>query len=231
MQAWPLSELPEDWAAACAPHLDLAAMRRLQHFLAEEEARAAQEGFRIFPPRNEIFAALQHTPFAKLRCVILGQDPYHGEGQAHGLAFSVREGVKIPSSLRNIFHELRSDLGHAPPPHGCLTDWANRGVLLLNTVLTVRENQANSHANQGWEVFTDAVIAAAKAHPTPIAFLLWGKPAERKAGLIDETRHLVLRSSHPSGLSARRTDAPFIGSRCFSRTNAFLTSQGLAGIF
>jgi len=215
---WPLAALPPDWAAVLRPLIAASQLAALRARLVTE----AQAGATIYPPAAEIFAALHHTRLAALRCVILGQDPYHGAGQAHGLAFSVRPGVKIPSSLRNIFTELRDDLGGPVPADGCLIPWAERGVLLLNTVLSVRAGEPNSHAGLGWEQFSDAVITAVKQHCPRAVFLLWGKPAERKAGLIDATRHLVIRSSHPSGLSARRTAAPFIGSRCFSRANGFL---------
>ena len=224
---WPLRCLPRDWADSLHNHLDLATLARLRSFLAAEIAA----GKTIYPPPREIFAALHHTALSRVRVVILGQDPYHGEGQAHGLAFSVRPGVKIPSSLRNIFTEYENDLGIARPKDGSLLRWADAGVLLLNTVLTVQADTANAHAKRGWEGFTDAVVHVVKAQVPHAVFMLWGKPAEAKAGLIDTTRHLVVRSSHPSGLSARRTAAPFIGSRPFSKANEFLTAHGYGAVF
>lgn len=180
-------------------------------------------GKRIFPPEPQILRALALTPLAALKVVILGQDPYHGMGQAQGLAFSVAPGTRLPPSLRNIFRELEADLGIPPPGTGDLEPWARQGVLLLNTVLTVEEGRAGSHRGRGWEALTDAVIAAASALAPPSAFLLWGAPAQAKAALIDPSRHCVLTAPHPSPLSAHRG---FFGSRPFSQANAFLAAQG-----
>ena len=224
---WPLGCLPADWAASLRGRVDLPALARLRAFLVGEQ----QAGKIIYPPAADIFAALRQTPLARVRVVILGQDPYHGEGQAHGFAFSVRPGVKIPSSLRNIFTEFESDIGGRRKADGNLVSWAEAGVLLLNTVLTVAAGLPNSHARRGWEGFTDAVVSVVKEQVPHAVFMLWGKPAEAKAGLVDTARHLVLRSSHPSGLSARRTAAPFIGARPFSKANAFLEAHGIAPVF
>lgn len=180
-------------------------------------------GRRIFPPEPQILRALDLTPLDSVRVVILGQDPYHGAGQAHGLAFSVPDGVRQPPSLRNILRELRDDLGIVPARHGNLESWARQGVLLLNTVLTVAEGSAGAHRGRGWEALTDAVISAASAEAPPSVFLLWGAPAQAKAALVDASRHLVLAAPHPSPLSAYRG---FFGSRPFSRANAFLVAHG-----
>ncbi|MFO1107337.1 MAG: uracil-DNA glycosylase [Amaricoccus sp.] len=184
-------------------------------------------GKRIFPPEPQILRALALTPLAALKVVILGQDPYHGAGQAQGLAFSVAPGSRLPPSLRNIFRELEADLGIPVPSTGDLEPWARQGVLLLNTVLTVEEGRAGSHRGRGWEALTDALIAAASAEAPPSAFLLWGAPAQAKAGLIDPIRHRVLTAPHPSPLSAHRG---FFGSRPFSQANAFLAAQGRAPV-
>ena len=191
---------------------------RLQQFVAEERARGA-----VYPPHDEVFAALHLTPFAAVKVVILGQDPYHGPGQAHGLCFSVRPGVPPPPSLRNIFIELRDDLGIDPPDHGCLDAWAAQGVLLLNATLTVRAHQAASHQGKGWETFTDAVLSAVNEKPERVVFILWGASARRKKALVDTTRHVVIESPHPSPLSAHNG---FFGSRPFSRANAALEEVG-----
>ncbi|KAL9244261.1 hypothetical protein vseg_018058 [Gypsophila vaccaria] len=177
----------------------------------------------IYPPQYLIFNALNSTPFDKVKVVILGQDPYHGPGQAMGLSFSVPEGIKIPSSLGNIFKELKQDLGCSIPSHGNLEKWAVQGILLLNTVLTVRNHQANSHAKKGWEQFTDAVIRTVSEKKRGIVFILWGNSAQEKSRLIDETKHHILKSAHPSGLSANRG---FFGCRHFSRTNEILEKNG-----
>lgn len=178
---------------------------------------------KIFPPAEDIFNAFHLTPFHQVKVVILGQDPYHNYGQAHGLCFSVRKGVEIPPSLVNIYQELHDDLGCTIPDHGCLTKWAEQGVLMLNTVLTVRAHQAHSHRDIGWEEFTDAVIRALNKEDRPIVFILWGAPAQRKASMLDNPNHLILKSPHPSPLSAFRG---FFGSRPFSKTNAFLKERG-----
>lgn len=181
----------------------------------------------VFPPANDIFNAFHLTPLKEVKVVILGQDPYHNHGQAHGLCFSVRKGVSVPPSLVNIYQELHDDLGCTIPNHGCLTKWAEQGVLMLNTVLTVRAHQANSHQGIGWEEFTDAAIRVLNAQDRPIVYILWGSPAQRKARMLDNPRHLILKSPHPSPLSASRG---FFGSRPFSQTNAFLEAHGLEPI-
>jgi uracil-DNA glycosylase len=194
----------------------------LQRFVADERGR-----HQVFPPHDEVFAALHRTPYAEVKAVILGQDPYHGPGQAHGLCFSVRPGVALPPSLRNIFQELQADLGIEPPNHGCLDAWADHGVLLLNTTLTVRAHRAASHQKHGWETFTDAVIDAVNAKDERVVFILWGAAARRKRDRIDRSRHAVIESAHPSPLSVHNG---FFGSRPFSRTNAALAEAGRAPI-
>lgn len=194
----------------------------LQQFVADERARAA-----VYPPEPEVFAALHLTRYADTRVVILGQDPYHGPGQAHGLCFSVRRGVKVPPSLHNISVELEADLGVTPARHGNLQAWAEQGVLLLNTCLTVRGGAAGSHHGKGWETFTDEVLRVVNAKTDPVVFVLWGAPARKKKALIDLGRHHVIESAHPSPLSAHNG---FFGSRPFSRVNTFLEADGLAPI-
>ena len=211
-----IGDLPASWRTALAAEFAAPYFRELQTFLATE--RAAGD---VFPPAGDVFNALRWTAFDRVRVVILGQDPYHDAGQAHGLSFSVRPGVRLPPSLRNIFKELEQDLGIAPAANGCLEPWARQGVLLLNTVLTVRAHDANSHRKRGWERFTDKVIACVNARPA-VVFVLWGKPAQKKAAQIDG-RHLVLAAPHPSPLSAARG---FFGSRPFSQINSFLVAQG-----
>ena len=185
-----------------------------------EEYRTRQ----FFPPADDIFNAFHLTPLHEVKVVILGQDPYHGAGQAHGLCFSVRPGVDIPPSLVNIYQELHDDLGCTIPNHGCLTKWAKQGVLLLNTVLTVRAHQANSHKGIGWEEFTDAAIRKLNEQDRPIVFMLWGRPAQAKKSMLHNPRHLILEAPHPSPLSAYRG---FFGSRPFSQANRFLEAQGV----
>jgi uracil-DNA glycosylase len=198
-------------------------MAALRQFLVGE----GEAGKRIFPAGSEWFRALDLTPLENVRVVILGQDPYHGPGQAHGLCFSVRPGVRTPPSLVNIYKEMETDLGIAPARHGFLEHWAQQGVLLLNAVLTVQMGIAASHQGRGWEQFTDAVIRLVNARPEPVVFMLWGSHAQRKAAFVDATdrggRHLVLKSPHPSPLSAH---SGFFGCRHFSRANAFLESLG-----
>jgi uracil-DNA glycosylase len=191
---------------------------QLQEFVAGERARHP-----VFPPHDAVFRALHLTPYADTRVLILGQDPYHGPGQAHGLCFSVQPGVAPPPSLVNIHKELASDLGCPAPGHGNLEHWARQGVLLLNAVLTVRAHAANSHQGKGWERFTDEVIRAVDAKPELVVFVLWGSYARKKKALIDTSRHLVIESAHPSPLSARNG---FFGSRPFSRANAALARAG-----
>ncbi len=213
--------LAAGWRERVEAFLASSTGRELQQFLAEREAAGA----RIYPPRP--FRALELTPLAEVRVVILGQDPYHGPGQAHGLAFSVNEGVKFPPSLRNIFKELQRDLGVVPPMSGSLEPWARQGVLLLNAVLTVEEGAAASHAKRGWEVLTDTLIAAVAREASPKVFMLWGAHAQAKQGLIEGAgEHLVLCANHPSPLSALRPPAPFIGCGHFSQANTWLLAQG-----
>lgn len=191
----------------------------LQRFVAAERAAGP-----VHPPHDRVFAALHLTPYAETRVLILGQDPYHGPGQAHGLCFSVEKGVAPPPSLQNILHELHDDLGCPIPDHGCLESWAQSGVLLLNAVLTVRSRTAASHAGKGWETFTDEVIRVLSAKQERVVFILWGGYARKKKALIDTTRHVVIESAHPSPLSARNG---FFGSKPFSRANAALADAGL----
>lgn len=194
-----------------------------------ERVRAErQSGRTIYPPAADVFNAFKATDFHQVKVVVLGQDPYHGAGQAHGLAFSVRPDIPIPPSLANIYKELATDIdGFRIPQHGCLQRWAEQGVLLLNTVLTVRAGQAHSHAPLGWERFTDHVIAQLNEHREHLVFLLWGSHAQKKGAFIDRSRHLVLTAPHPSPLSAYRG---FFGCRHFSQANAYLQAHGLSGI-
>lgn len=182
---------------------------------------------KIFPPADDIFNAFHMTPLSNVKAVILGQDPYHNDGQAHGLCFSVKPGVDVPPSLVNIYQELHDDLGCTIPNHGYLVKWAKQGVLMLNTVLTVRAHQANSHKGIGWEQFTDAAIRALDTQEQPIVFLLWGRPAQAKKSMLHNPNHLILEAPHPSPLSAYRG---FFGSRPFSQANAFLEAHGIAPI-
>jgi uracil-DNA glycosylase len=191
----------------------------LQRFVAAE-----RQHFTVYPPEQEVFAALHLTPYAETKVLILGQDPYHGPRQAHGLCFSVRQGVAVPPSLVNIHRELHEDLGIAPPGHGNLEAWAHQGVLLLNATLTVRAGQAASHQGRGWETFTDEVIRTVSAKDHPVVFVLWGSYARSKKALIDTFRHTIIESAHPSPLSAHNG---FFGSRPFSRANAALVAAGL----
>jgi len=216
-------KLAPSWKARIGDYLERPDMQALSAFLRAEK----QAGKVIYPPGPDIFAAFEHTPFDQVRVVILGQDPYHGPNQAHGLCFSVRPGVQVPPSLQNIFKEIQRDLGIAPPDHGCLTPWADRGVLLLNAVLTVERGNANSHQGKGWEGFTDAAIDALNREREGIVFMLWGSYAQRKGQLIDARRHRVLKSVHPSPLSAHRG---FLGCGHFSAANAYLEEQGQAPI-
>ena len=190
----------------------------LRNFLKEEYKTST-----IYPDMNNIFNALKHTAFKDIKAVILGQDPYHGPNQAHGLCFSVQKGVDIPPSLQNIYKEMRADVGVTPPSHGQLTDLAKQGVLMLNTVLTVRASQAASHRGRGWEVFTDRVISELNKKDTPVVFILWGRPAAEKAKIITNPIHLKLEAPHPSPLSAHRG---FFGCKHFSKTNEFLERTG-----
>ncbi len=210
--------LPLQWQALLQDALRTDSFRQLETFL--EREYGSQE---VFPPLDDLFSAFRLTLPERLKVVILGQDPYHEKGQAHGLAFSVRPGVRLPPSLRNIFRELHDDLGMPVPESGSLERWASQGVFLLNTVLTVRAHAANSHRKRGWEAFTDAVIRAVSGFDRPLVFVLWGDPAQKKASLIDRTRHTILASAHPSPLSAYRG---FFGSRPFSAVNTRLRELG-----
>ena len=216
-------KLDESWKGALAEEFASPYMTVLRQFLVSKKAA----GKRIFPAGSQWFRALDLTPLDKVRVVILGQDPYHGAGQAHGLCFSVPSGVRPPPSLINIFKELQDDLGIAPAGHGNLENWGSQGVLLLNSVLTVEMAQAASHQGKGWERFTDAIIRKVNAAPQPVVFILWGSYAQKKAAFVDTSRHLVLKSVHPSPLSAYNG---FFGSKPFSQANAFLTAQGHAPI-
>ncbi len=207
-----------DWNPVLRGELDQPYWAALQTFVAAERAAHV-----VYPPQDEVFAALHLTPLADTRVVILGQDPYHGPGQAHGLCFSVRRGVAIPPSLRNIHAEMATDLGSVAPGHGNLDSWARHGVLLLNTTLTVRAHEAASHQGKGWETFTDQVIRAVNDGPSPVVFILWGAAARKKQALINTDRHVVIESAHPSPLSARHG---FFGSRPFSRANDALVGFG-----
>ncbi len=211
--------LEPSWKERVGGYLARPDMQALSDFLRAEK----QAGKVIYPPGPEIFAAFDHTPFDATRVVILGQDPYHGPNQAHGLCFSVRPGVATPPSLLNIFKEIQRDLGFRAPDHGCLTPWADRGVLLLNATLTVQQATAGSHQGKGWEGFTDAAIDALNREREGLVFMLWGSYAQKKGQLIDGSRHCILRSVHPSPLSAHRG---FIGCGHFSAANQYLEGRG-----
>ena len=208
-----------DWNPVLRDEFSKPYWPELQSFVAAERTR-----YTVYPPEDEVFAALHLTPYAETQVLILGQDPYHGPRQAHGLCFSVRHGVRIPPSLANIHLELRDDVGIEPPDHGNLEAWAHQGVLLLNATLTVRAGQSASHQGRGWETFTDQVIRTVSAKDRPVVFVLWGSYARRKKALIDTSRHTIIESAHPSPLSAHNG---FFGSRPFSRSNAALTAAGL----
>ena len=211
--------LEPSWKARIGDWFERDDMRALSTFLRERKAAGA----RIYPPGPQIFAAFDATPFDAVKVVILGQDPYHGDGQAHGLCFSVLPGVPVPPSLENMFKEIQRDLGIPRPDHGYLMPWARQGVLLLNSVLTVEEARAGAHQGRGWERFTDAVIRAVNEQEKPVVFILWGSYAQKKASFVDSRRHLVLRSPHPSPLSAHNG---FFGTRPFSKANEFLEKHG-----
>ncbi len=215
--------ITNDWADALKPEYKKPYYRDLYNKINEEYA----SGRTIYPPADEIFNAFHLTPLSEVKCVIIGQDPYHGEGQAHGLCFSVRPQVDIPPSLVNIYKELNDDLGCYVPNNGYLVKWAKQGVLLLNSVLTVRAHQAFSHQGLGWEQFTDAVINILNEQDRPIVFLLWGKPAQQKAAKLNNSNHLILKAPHPSPLSAYRG---FFGCKHFSMANEFLQEHGLEPI-
>ena len=211
--------LGNDWDALLSGEFEKEYYLNLRKFLAEEYRTQT-----VYPDMHDIFNALKHTPYKDVKVVILGQDPYHEPGQAHGLCFSVNKGIKIPPSLVNIYKELKSDLGIEVPDHGCLTDWAKNGVLLLNTVLTVRKSAANSHKGKGWEKFTDRVIELLNEREEPLVFILWGANAKAKRELITNPNHLIITGAHPSPLSAYNG---FFGGKYFSRTNAFLAANGM----
>lgn len=217
-----MGAIANDWLAPLKPEFSKPYYAQLYKTVLNEYKTQ-----RVFPPSGEIFHAFEVTPLHEVKVVILGQDPYHGEGQAHGLCFSVRPEVEIPPSLENIYTELHDDLDCYIPNNGYLEKWAKQGVLLLNTVLTVRAHQANSHRGIGWEEFTDAAIRILNKEDRPIVFILWGRPAQQKKAMLDNPRHLILEAPHPSPLSAYRG---FFGSRPFSKTNDFLKSHGITPI-
>ena len=217
-----MAMISNDWLPAMQGEFGQPYYKELFRFVKEEYAN-----YVVYPPADDIFNAFHLTPLSKVKVVILGQDPYHNEGQAHGLCFSVQPGTEIPPSLQNIYQELRDDLGCTIPNHGFLEKWAKQGVLMLNTVLTVRAHQANSHQGRGWERFTDAVIQAVNQKDAPVVFLLWGRPAQQKRAVLTNPKHLVLEAPHPSPLSAYRG---FFGCRHFSKANEFLKKNGVEPI-
>ena len=214
-----MAMLTNDWAKALDGEFRQPYYRQLYQFVKNEYARTT-----VYPPAEDIFNAMHFTPLSKVKVLILGQDPYHNEHQAHGLSFSVLpDQPDIPPSLQNIYKELQDDLGCEIPSHGYLKKWADQGVLLLNTVLTVRAHQANSHQGRGWEQFTDAIIRAVNAKDSPVVYMLWGRPAQSKIPMLTNPKHLILKAPHPSPLSAYRG---FFGCKHFSQANAFLESHG-----
>ena len=217
-----MGAIQNDWLEPLAPEFKKPYYAKLYKTIREEYSTR-----QIFPPADEIFTAFEMTPLSDVKVVIIGQDPYHGDGQAHGLCFSVKQDVETPPSLVNMYKELNSDLGCYIPNNGYLTKWAKQGVLMLNTVLTVRAHQANSHRGIGWEEFTDAAIRILNEQDRPIVYLLWGKPAQMKKVMLNNPKHLILEAPHPSPLSAYRG---FFGCQHFSKTNAFLTENGLKPI-
>ena len=217
-----MAMITNDWLDAIQGEFAKPYYRDLFHFVKDEYSRAV-----IYPPADDIFNAFHLTPLHNVKAVILGQDPYHNVGQAHGLCFSVKKGVDIPPSLVNIYKELHDDLGCYIPNNGYLKKWADQGVLLLNTVLTVRAHQANSHQGRGWEQFTDAIIQAVNAQDRPIVYMLWGRPAQSKIPMLTNPKHLILKAPHPSPLSAYRG---FFGCRHFSQANQFLKEHGIEPI-
>ncbi|HWG44539.1 MAG TPA: uracil-DNA glycosylase [Gemmataceae bacterium] len=210
-------QLPADWKTVLTDEMKKPYFQQLKQFVDDE--RAAHT---VFPPEGDVFNAFKLTPYEQVKVLLLGQDPYHDDGQAHGLCFSVKPGVKPPPSLVNVFKELHSDLGCKMPNNGYLVPWAEQGVMLLNAVLTVRAHQPTSHKNKGWETFTDAVIAALNERPQPVVFLLWGAYAQKKSKLIDTDRHRIVTAAHPSPLSYKK----FLGSKCFSTVNKALEELG-----
>jgi len=223
MPVAPDTKLENSWRERLRSDFESAYMAELRQFLGEQKAL----GKTIYPAGDEIFAALNATAFKAVKVVILGQDPYHGPGQAHGLSFSVRKGVRIPPSLQNIYKELATDVNFVRPDHGCLSEWAEQGVLLLNSVLTVEAGLAASHQSKGWEKFTDSVVSHLNVDATGIVFILWGNYAQKKGAMIDRDRHLVLQSVHPSPLSASRG---FFGNHHFSKSNEYLLAQDKSAI-
>jgi len=211
------ANLPQSWLATLEPETHKPYWNELQKFVAEERAT-----HKVFPPAEDVFNAFRYTPLDEVKVFLLGQDPYPTAGQAHGLCFSVKPGVRLPGSLRNIYQELKEDLGIAPVKHGYLASWAKQGIMMLNACLTVREGAANSHAGKGWEQFTDAAIKAVSDRKQPVVFLLWGAYAQKKIKLIDESRHVIIKSAHPSPLSASK----FFGSKPFSKINEALKTLG-----
>jgi uracil-DNA glycosylase len=211
-------KIESEWLEVLRPEFDKPYFNELKSFLLEEKRL-----YRVYPPGNRIFAAFDHTPFSKVKVVILGQDPYHGDGQAHGLCFSVPDGIALPPSLQNIYRELNTDLGIPVPKSGNLEKWAHQGVLLLNATLTVRANQAGSHQRRGWENFTDEVIRQLSERCSGLVFILWGSYAQAKETMIDTSKHFVLKSVHPSPLSVYRG---FFGCHHFSKTNELLVNTG-----
>ncbi len=214
-----MSVLGASWDEFLAAEFDESYMKDLMSFLASERAAAKV----IYPEQTEVFSAFKETPLSKVKVVIIGQDPYHGPGQAHGMCFSVKKGVRPPPSLKNIYKELEADVGVRAPDHGFLGHWAQQGVLLLNSVLTVEAAKAGSHQKKGWEKFTDRVIDVLNTQREGLVFILWGAPAQKKAARVDSSRHHIIKSVHPSPLAAHRG---FFGTRPFSKTNEYLISQG-----
>jgi uracil-DNA glycosylase len=211
-------QLPKDWRKVLKEEFEKAYFLKLLAFVNQE-----RETQTVYPPEADVFNAFKLTPYHEVRVLLLGQDPYHGKGQAHGLAFSVKPGVPRPPSLRNMLLEMADDIGGEGPNNGCLSPWANQGILLLNAVLTVREKQAGAHKNKGWEIFTDAVIQKVSEKTDPVVFVLWGGYARKKVKLIDAAKHTIIESAHPSPLSAH---SGFFGSRPYSKINDALKAQG-----
>ncbi len=213
-----MAKIGNDWDIMLQDEFDRPYFKRLENFLTEERAR-----YEIYPPQEDVFNALRYSSFQDTKVVILGQDPYHEPGQAHGLCFSVNKGVTIPPSLVNVYKEIENDLGIKMPGHGYLADWAKQGVLLLNTVLTVRRGQANSHKGKGWEIFTDRIVEILNERQKPMVFILWGANAKSKTELITNKEHMVITGAHPSPLSAWKG---FFGGRYFSKANRYLEITG-----
>jgi uracil-DNA glycosylase len=212
------AQIPTSWQSRLEAEIEKPYFHELQQFVTDERSRHT-----VFPPEEDVYNALELTSYKQVKVLILGQDPYHDDQQAHGLCFSVQSGIKPPPSLKNIFRELRDDVGFRIPNNGYLVPWAKQGILLLNAVLTVRAHQANSHKGKGWEVFTDAIIEKVAAKKDPVIFVLWGSYAQKKNQLVDTARHIIISSAHPSPLSARRG---FFGSRPFSQINKALQDNG-----